>query len=199
MNIEHSVIDNIHLLTFQNEFDLASTFLRFQEYYESPKFSGTVFSLDEYKEWYTNNSPNGIKTGKFTYYEDWGGFNIPSTILKPFYDGQFDPLSESERRLLDVFKDEVDIFYIIGIHREVEHAEKILEHEIAHGLFFTNAEYRNKVYSILSHYNTDDIKKELLDFGGYNEKVLDDEVHAYSISDDDSFGITIPEGLRWSL
>jgi hypothetical protein len=94
MNIKHKILPyNIHLLVFDNQYDLASTFLRFQEHYESPEFAGKVFTLDEYKNWYINHSPRASKDGVFTYYEDWNGFNIPSKILKPFYGGKFSPLS----------------------------------------------------------------------------------------------------------
>jgi hypothetical protein len=99
MQIDHQIlVDRIHLLTFDNQIDLTSTFLRFQEHYESPFFKGKYFTLDEFKEWYIKTSPNGKKSGKFTYYTDWGGFNIPSYILKPFYNGAFNPLSENEKQ-----------------------------------------------------------------------------------------------------
>lgn len=39
MNIEHEKItEKIHLLTFETQLDITSTFLRFQEHYESPRF-----------------------------------------------------------------------------------------------------------------------------------------------------------------
>jgi len=56
--------------------------LRFEEYYESPRFKGRIFTFDEYRKWYVKNSPKGKKTGRFTYYSDWSGFNIPSYALK---------------------------------------------------------------------------------------------------------------------
>ena len=98
------IIKNIFHISFSTQHELASTFLRFQEYYESPKFRGKIFSFYEYKKWYTANSPKGKKTGKFTYYKDWGGFNIPSYVLKPFYQGKFNPLSNKEKKFLRAFK-----------------------------------------------------------------------------------------------
>jgi len=107
MRIEHQTLtDRIHLLIFPTQRDVTLTLLRFQEHYESPKFRGKIFSLEEFKRWYVANSPNGIKTGEFTYYTDWNGFNIPSYVLQPFRDGKFNPLSEQERKFLDIFKDE---------------------------------------------------------------------------------------------
>jgi hypothetical protein len=153
MNIELSeVAPKVYLLTFDTQKDVTSTFLRFQEHYESPEFAGKVFTLDEYKEWYVKNSPNGIKTGEFTYYSDWSGFNIPSTILQPFYEGKFHPLSEAEQRILDLFRDKEHPFYIIGVHKESKSFEKLLRHETAHGLFFTNPEYKKEALDIITKY-----------------------------------------------
>lgn len=196
MNIELSeVAPKVYLLTFDTQKDVTSTFLRFQEHYESPEFAGKVFTLDEYKEWYVKNSPNGIKTGEFTYYSDWSGFNIPSTILQPFYEGKFHPLSEAEQRILDLFRDKEHPFYIIGVHKESKSFEKLLRHETAHGLFFTNPEYKKEALYIISKYDTTEVRKDLLASGGYGENVLDDEVHAYSISGGKSLGANIPEAL----
>jgi hypothetical protein len=190
-----TVAPKVYLLTFDTQKDVTSTFLRFQEYYESPEFAGKVFTLDEYKEWYVKNSPNGIKTGEFTYYSDWSGFNIPSTILQPFYEGKFHPLSEAEQRILDLFRDKEHPFYIIGVHKESKSFEKLLRHETAHGLFFTNPEYKKEALDIISKYDTTEVRKDLLASGGYGENVLDDEVHAYSISGGKSLGTNIPEAL----
>lgn len=72
------ILPHIFHVNFSSQEELASTFLRFQEHFESPSFKGKIFSLDDYKRWYIKHSPNGQKTGEFTYYSDWSGFNIPS-------------------------------------------------------------------------------------------------------------------------
>jgi len=193
---EHRLVaDRVHLLTFESQHEVTSTFLRFQEHYESPQFAGMVFTLDEYKEWYVKNSPNGIKTGEFTYHTDWSGFNIPSSILIPFYEGKFHPLTDAEQNVLDMFSQEEHPFYIIGVHKESKSFEKLLRHETAHGLFYTNPEYKKEALEIISKYDTREVRKELLGSGGYGENVLDDEVHAYSISGGKSLGANIPEEL----
>lgn len=182
MNIDHRLLTpHIYLLSFDTQHDLTSTFLRFQEHYESPRFKGEVFTLDEFQDWYIKNSPNGIKTGEFTYHSDWNGFNIPSHILKPFYEGKFDPLSSDEQAILELFKDHSHVFYVIGVHKESNNPDALLEHEIAHGLFTTNEEYRKEVLEALSQFDIEPIKEELRNKGGYHEDVLVDEVHAYSL------------------
>lgn len=179
MIIEHqSVTNRIHLLIFGNQRDVTSTFLRFQEHYESPEFRGKIFSLEEFKRWYIQNSPKGKETGEFTYYTDWNGFNIPSSVLRPFYSGDFNPLSEQEKKFLKIFKDLQEPFYVIGIHRETKKLNSFLKHEVAHGLFYTDAEYKRKVLEVLSIFDIEPIKEELRSKAGYHEQVLDDECHA---------------------
>src|SRR5882757_828898 len=96
--IKHKVADGIYLLRFKTQYELTSTFLRVQEHYESPEFHGRIFSLEQYMDWYAE------QYGNFTYYQDWSGFNVPSTAFAPFYAGAFDPLTRKERRLLRFFE-----------------------------------------------------------------------------------------------
>lgn len=187
-----SVAEKIFLLEFETQNELASTFIRFQEHYESPEFKGKIFSLDEYKRWYTE-----IK-GSFSYYTDWSGFNIPSYILDPFKEGKFDPLTLEEQSLLDLFKNVEHPFYIIGVYGDSASDQKLktVRHEIAHGLFYTNPEYRDKILNVLSKYNLDEFKEWLRSLGGYHESVLDDEVHAFTLTGSDKMKIDIPAGMK---
>ena len=187
------ITDKIFLLIFENQHEIASTFLRFQEHYESPKFRGKSFSLGEFKAWYSS------LRGDFTYYTDWNGFNIPSYILKPFYEGQFDPISDEEKEILNLFRDVGDDFYVIGIHKDMKNVSSFLKHEIAHGLFYTDSQYKDRVMEILSEFNLDEIKDELRSKGGYHEEVLDDEVHAYSLGSVGKLKSKVPEELHKRL
>lgn len=138
--IKREILDRIYLLEFASQYELASTFLRFQEHYESPRYRGQVFSLEEYMDWYAN------QYGNFTYYQDWVGFNIPSVTLEPFRHGLFDPLLEKERRLLKLFSRTRGRFYVIGTARtEGRLSRGTVEHELAHGLFWMNDVYREAV------------------------------------------------------
>src|SRR5215468_649159 len=117
----------VYLLRFRTQYELTSTFLRVQEHYESPKFHGRVFTLEQYMDWYA------ARHGNFTYYQDWSGFNVPSTAFGAFYAGKFDPLSEKEKQLLGLFRDLREKFYVIGIYERGS-----LTHELAHALYFTD-------------------------------------------------------------
>lgn len=199
MKIELKKITNkLFLLIFATQHDITSTFLRFQEFYESPKFRGELFTLGEFKQWYKENSQKGKKTGEFTYYSDWNGFNIPSSILKPFYNGRFNPLSEKEKKLLDFFKRKKSRFYIIGVHRGTKEVKNLLIHELAHGLFYIDKNYKKEVLYVLNIFNLDSLRKELA-LKGYHEKVLEDECHAYALSPSKKMKIQIPKKLKEKL
>ena len=46
------IAGGLFLVRFNTQYELASTFLRIQEHWESSRFSGRVFSLEEYMDWY---------------------------------------------------------------------------------------------------------------------------------------------------
>lgn len=183
------ILPKIFLLKFDNNTDLGSTFLRFQEFYESPKFKGKFFTFDEFKKWYIKDR----KMKKFTYCIDWTGFNIPSYILKPFIDGKFDPLSNNEKQFLNLFKDQTKEFYVIGVSLQSMH---LLDHEIAHGLYYTNKSYKKEIINILKKFDTSIIRNEIKGTGGYCEEVLDDEVHAWILDIPNELKSEIPRGLQ---
>jgi hypothetical protein len=159
--------------------------MRFQEYYENPKFKGKIFTHEQFKKWYIKNSPTGKKTGKFTYNNDWWGFNMPSSVFKPFYNGKFDPLSDLEKTFLKRLKPYTNKkFYVITAFGKIN--MRILKHEIAHGLFYTNAGYRCEVMKILKTVPTKQ-KMQIFEFfkkhNGYHKDVWTDELHAYILSE----------------
>jgi hypothetical protein len=162
--------EGIFLVRFETQYALASTFLRIQEHYESSRFRKRVFSLEEYMDWYAT------EYGAFTYFEDWSGFNVPSTAFTDFYAGKFDPLLRKEERLLQLFRTQRAPFYVIGLASDAD-----LTHELAHALFFTRPAYRRAVLKAMRPYDTSALEKRLLDLG-YHRRVLADEVHAYLVA-----------------
>ena len=189
-----AIADDIFIIRFDTQYALASTFLRIQEHYESSRFKNRVFTLEEYMDWYA------ARFGAFTYYEDWSGFNVPSSALAPFYEGKFDPLLRKEGRLLKLFEREYAggrgrPFYVIGLSDDED-----LEHEIAHALYFTRPAYRAAVRAALRGKDTSALRKRLAALG-YHRAVLADEVHAYLIDDPDPRVGTMPGlgSLRQSL
>jgi hypothetical protein len=193
MKIEKKrIMRNVYVVHFDSQKNMAETFLRFQEHYESPKFRNKIFTHKEFREWYIQNSKEGKKTGKFTYYKDWDGFNIPSNVLNPFKEGKFNPLTEKEKKLLCLFKNVKGKFYIIAYHGGGHH---LLGHELAHALFHTNEIYKNKVLKVLKRYNLKKVEKELLSIGGYGKHILKDEIQAYAVSLNHELMTDIPKQL----
>lgn len=156
---------------------LCETFMRFQEYYESPKFRNTIFTIGQLKNWYSETY------GADTYNRDWSGFNFPHTVLCPFRQGLFDPLTPYEQELLDLFRYRTDNFYVIGANDE-----ETIRHELAHALYYNNVLYKNQINQICKIYNKQlqPIKKYLIS-KGYCEDVLNDEIQAYVTDNSDDF------------
>ena len=173
---KRTLADGIYLVRFATQYELAATFLRLQEHYESPRFSRRVFSLEEFMDWYA------AEYGAFTYYDDWAGFNVPSSAFAAFYQGKFDPLLEKEKRLLRLFEKVRGRFYVIGIYESGD-----LTHELAHALYFTDADYRHAVQRAMHGYDTSALAKEIAE-AGYAKHVIPDEVHAYLIAPSGKLG-----------
>ena len=170
------ITNNIICVSFNSQFELCDHFLRFQEHYESPKFRNQVFTIGQFRDWYAR------QYGAFTYHEDWNGMNIPSYVFDAFKSGLFDPLTKKESKLLNLFKDRTDTYYVLGINSTDE--EQALDHEICHGLFYTNQDYKEEVLEALKPYDLANLKDWLIEIG-YCEEVLDDECHAYISADYD--------------
>jgi hypothetical protein len=170
------ILPGIYHAVFPSQEELATTFLRFQEFFESPRFRGMVFTLDQFKQWYLEEAES------FSYCEDVSGFNVPSSVFEPFFEGQFDPLSASELALLEQFRHlRGSDFYVIGTYGD-EFTLDILQHEIAHGLYHTHPQYKAEVDAVLAQL-TEEARQEayaaLAELGDYHPNVYDDELHAY--------------------
>ena len=195
------VRDRVFAVIMEDDYARPMTFLRVQEFYESPNpdFRGKHFNVWDYIEWYSNT-----KRGAFTYAFDWGGFNIPLPIAWECYEGKDKTPKKGYngvRSLPDTWKSKWDetmkdivwevqsrMFnkkskrdmnaYIIGA-KDME--GNTFQHEVAHGLYYTNKEYKELVDEI-----TDAIPLESkLQFRsnlitmGYTDSVVYDEIQAY--------------------
>lgn len=168
---------NAVLVQTDSQESLCRAFLRFQEYYESPKFKGQIFTIGQIRHWYS------ITYGADTYYRDWEGFNFPSYVLEPFKAGLFDPLTTEEQSLLNLFKYRDDNFYVIGANNH-----SVTRHELSHALYSYDKKYKIAIDNLCKkHYTSlSKIRKYLLD-KGYHKDVLNDELQAYITDNEDSF------------
>lgn len=168
---------NSVLIQTRSRETLCKTFIRFQEHYEGLQFKGKVFTLGQLKNWYS------IKYGANTYERDWSGFNFPSYVLNPFKNGLFDPLTEEEIVLLDLFRYRDDNFYIIGANND-----NVTKHELTHALYWYNSKYKENIDNLCKKYSIQ-LKKitRYLMNKGYHKDVINDELQAYITDNDDEF------------
>lgn len=157
--------------------ELGLTFMRFQEHYESPNpdFKSKIFTQGQLKRWYSETY------GSNSYHSHWVGFNFPSSVLTPFKDGLFDPLTSEEKRLLDLFKYRQDKFYIIGAQNN-----NVLRHELSHALYASNPKYKEAIDKFVIR-NKNKLKKTIqyLSDKGYCKDVINDELQAYITDNED--------------
>jgi hypothetical protein len=178
-------LDSVYLVQFEESYDLAMTFLRYQEFYEcaNEDIRGKQFTLLQFMDWYVKEVN---EYDSFSYHLDWSGFNIPSTTIQEVRELGILDMNHYDARMFDIYDDIRRIhgdsdFYLIGTSEPTDPEDTTLEHELAHGLYYTNEQYRiemNENWDTLSTHS----KVLLADYlteTGYPEKVHIDEVQAY--------------------
>ena len=201
----HEIAPNIFAVAIEDDYDLAMTFCRAQEYYESPNpdFRGNQFSIWEFMDWYSRK-----RNGSFTYPSDWGGFNVPFDVLNECYLGLREiesPYDVTMIHIISSIRDRMSegLAYVIGVP-DLEGSTFI--HEVCHGLYYTNHEYKETANKI-----TEDIRNNIpetyhilsnnLKSMGYTEGVIDDEIQAYLTTnwDHSNFGRSIDNKVKRKL
>ena len=190
----HEVAKNIYWAEFEDEYTLCMSFLRFQEYYESPDITvrEQVVPYLDLIEKYSKATQNWA----FSYVADWGGFNLPSSVIDGVLERGILDHNVYDYRILSIHSfiraRTKDHYYLIGTGRR---QEGYLKHEIAHGFFYTIPEYRKEMVGLIDTLSDDVIDglyQALLN-DGYTPEVLDDEVQAYistGMGDDFLFYVT---------
>ncbi len=196
MKIKHPLIKGnvkevypkIYCAIVDDNYDRAMLFCRYQEFYESPtkKYRGKYFSWVDYMRYYKDH----WKKDTFTYPIDWSGYNIPSTILEKGVD-TFYKETEYDVIMNNIFfycsldsqnknNGKSTDWYLIGASSK---DLRTMDHEIAHGLFFTNKDYRLAMLvqlTAIPQKVRDKIDKKLIKMGYVNDrKILDDETQAF--------------------
>jgi hypothetical protein len=178
LKIKHQPYNSVWI-SADSQKELGETFIRFQEYYESPskKFRNKIFTLGHIKNYYS------LQYGADLYSELWIGFNFPSSVLTPFKQGLFDPLTTQEKELLALLKYRYDNFYIIGAQNN-----STLRHELSHAMYGYDSKYKNEIDNFISKNKKGfaKVSKHILK-RGYDKTVLNDELQAYVTDNDDDF------------
>lgn len=156
---------------------MCMTFMRLQEFYESPfkNIKGQFFTLEEYMDAHQK------RFGTFDYCDKWLGFNVPGDVVLKFYETYMFNLRPREIKLYQEILKKVKfpgIFYIIGVCDD-----ETIDHEVAHGFFYLNEEYRKEVIALVNALPKDFKQRftKALKAKGYCDEVIIDEIHAYSI------------------
>lgn len=181
MKVEYPYPNVVHLI-FENQYEETSSFVRIQEFYESPykEIRGKYFTLDTFMDVYSRNRPKK----EFTYFTDWSGFNIPGHVILQFmekFEGKYRPKEEQIIKKLpkkNLIRGEK--FYLIGTH---EGQKEDIIHELAHALFYLNREYRNEVLKIVGFLREKEFNswEKWLTKKGYCKEVWSDEIQAYKV------------------
>ena len=151
--------------------------IRIEEFYESPfeEIKGKYFTLDRYMDLYAES-----KNGVFSYFTDWAGFNIPGPVLLEWLLTFRHDLRDKERALLCQVEPVVKAWsqtYLIALE---ESRKDVLDHEIAHALYFLNPDYKN-IQDWLIESIPSDIKAKFYNYlqnAGYDKSVFHDEIQA---------------------
>lgn len=174
---------NIYGVIIPDDYERAMLFCRYQEYYESPyrEIRSKFFTLEDFMNLYRKKRKNKV----FQYPNDWAGFNIPSHIIMSAFDTFGQNLNNYDLIMKEILyycegQSNGNPYYLIGVDKQ---KSKTMNHEIAHGLYYTNKAYKTKVDELISNipkneYNL--VKKELLNLGYVNKKsIIDDEIQAF--------------------
>lgn len=189
MKIDYKIEEvkpNVFAVVVPDGYHRAMLFCRVQEFYESPNedFRGKNFSIWDYIEWYSREHNN-----TFTYTSDWSGFNIPLKTAWDCYEKLREHESPYDTQMESIIRTiELRMFhkksrrnwnaYIIGAANTEGNT---FQHEICHGLYATNKEYKQLVDEITLTIPTKDyqsFRNNLIGMG-YTDKVIDDEIQAY--------------------
>lgn len=183
MKLEYKLSEvkpRIFFLNFKDTYDMCMTFLRYQEFYESPnpKFRGKPFDLFEFMRWYSKK----YGEGGFTYARDWAGFNIPGEVVvklwvpgilnRTIYDYEMKMVYD---KCLSIYPD--GKFYLIGAVGK----KWAMRHEIAHGFYYTQPLYKQEMdihVKALSKLFRKKMNVALKNIG-YTTHVYVDETQAY--------------------
>lgn len=178
------VTKDVYLVTFKTAYDVAMTFCRVQEFYESPKFRGKFVRFTDYAREYALENK-----GIFTYTDDWRGFNVPGAVIHVVHSKlcveQYDTINDYDEVLMGIVnrvqrRVQGRPFYLIGTSKE-KGDKSVQRHEIAHGLYTTNKKYRSSVDMLIAKMSSK-VKHRMyksLEKLKYHKSVWHDELNAY--------------------
>ncbi|KKM60287.1 hypothetical protein LCGC14_1543320 [marine sediment metagenome] len=179
------ITDGVFHIQTESQYEIASAFMRVQEFYESPfkEIRGHFFTHEQYMDVYAYGSDrSGSDEITFSYFEDWVGFNIPGNAFNKWVKlfSKYE-LWEKEENLInlvyDNLKKKTDNFYVIGTYSTAS----VIDHELSHAWYYLDPAYKRTMLSLLRKLPKR-IKKQCaqhLKKEGYTSRVYNDEIIAY--------------------
>ena len=177
------VYPNIFAVVIKDDKLRSRVFLRYQEFYESDSdsFRGQSFKWNDYINFYKNKT----KKDYFSYHEDYAGYNIPCDTIEAcaakipdlnIYDMIMFSITDTIKKLVGDHP-----YYLIGIDQDAGGDESLIFHEVAHGLWFSDPEYKKKMTKEINQMDPK-VKEKMFDKiknYGYGDNVYMDEMQAY--------------------
>ena len=182
----YKVADRIWAAVIPDDHLRSWVFLRCQEYYESTSsyFKNNRFTWQDYMNWYKSEEGPRGKNDIFTYANDWAGFNLPSEVIEDCLSEIKDPnhYDDMMSSIIKTIKsNENGNFYLLGISKINNVDNHLLDHELAHGMWYTDSQYKSDMSQLLNDMDKKSIEyiKRLIAEIGYEESVISDEAQAY--------------------
>lgn len=188
MSLEvEELTDGVFHIKAETQYDVTSTFMRVQEFYESPfkEIRGHFFTHEKYMDTCARGSDrSGSEEIIFSYFEDWSGFNVPGNVFNKWVrlfskKGLWDKEQELVDLVYDKLEKKTNKFYVIGTYSDGHN--KTIDHELSHAWFYLDQEYKRTMLSLLRKFPklAKQQLRKYLKTVGYTPEVFDDEIVAY--------------------
>ena len=179
--------NQILFLNFKSQYDMCSSLIRLQEFYESSyeNIKGNVFELEDYMD------TEAEEEGSFDYFDQVLGCNIPSDVIRLFFKKFSGKLRDKEKFLYGLLKtlvpdfEEIDCkkFYLIAAFKDFKEDDMdiVVKHEYCHALFYLNDDFRKEMTEAVEQIPEDfknDFELVLYELN-YHPDVITDEFQAF--------------------
>lgn len=169
----YKLAKNIVFLRFESCEESNLTLARASAFYESPVFREHVpIESRALNQWFIENL--GEKPSSL-------GFNIPAISLINYFSSHNKILTKREMKLKNILST-IDYKYLITTSKDDFFEQMTLEHEISHSLFHLDKTYRMIATRLVKKLQKIRFFASKLRSMGYNDRVLIDEMSAYTLS-----------------
>ena len=144
MELVETRLKGCYHLKAKDQYELTSTLMRIQEFYESSidGIRGAYFDIEEFMDAYAEEH------GTFSYFEDWIGFNLDNRSIRRFFKmfptRRLTKKEKAFKKLITPLLKSRRKFSIIATYEKTTKPYTTFEHELAHGLYYLEVKYKRK-------------------------------------------------------